>query len=109
VNPPTEQLGDVKVVNRLDGTPDRVILRGEALRRWLEENRPEGADQQIATMTPEQLAEEGIPATVALRARLVEAVQRHAQTYPWTDESRSWAIRVRERREALAILEAKGQ
>jgi hypothetical protein len=44
VNPPTEQLGDVKVVNRLDGTPDRAILRGEALRRWLEENRPEGAD-----------------------------------------------------------------
>jgi hypothetical protein len=45
VNPPTEQPSDVKVVNRLDGTPDRVVLRGEALRRWLEQNRPEGAER----------------------------------------------------------------
>jgi hypothetical protein len=27
---------DAKVINRLDGTVDRVVLRGEALRRWQE-------------------------------------------------------------------------
>jgi hypothetical protein len=37
---------DVKVVNRLDGTPDRVVLRGEALRRWLEQNRPEQTEDE---------------------------------------------------------------
>jgi predicted lipoprotein with Yx(FWY)xxD motif len=31
---------DVKVINRLDGTADRVVLRGEALRRWMADNRP---------------------------------------------------------------------
>jgi hypothetical protein len=31
--------GDVKVIHRLDGAVDRVVLRGEALRRWQEQER----------------------------------------------------------------------
>jgi hypothetical protein len=67
------------------------------------------APHGIATMTPEQLAEAGIPATVALRARAKEAARRHNQTIPWSEESRMWGIRSYERQFALAILEAQGE
>jgi hypothetical protein len=66
---------------------------------------------KIATMTPEQLAEAGIPAIVVLRARLDEAETRYERAFAVRDEDgcRRWAIRQQERRAALAILEAKGQ
>jgi hypothetical protein len=35
---------DVKVINRLDGAVDRVVLRGEALRRWQEQEREQEGD-----------------------------------------------------------------
>jgi diaminopimelate decarboxylase len=60
-----------------------------------------------ATMTPEQLAEHGIPVVVALRARLEEAVRRYSAARPESSVKASWAIRVQERRDALAIFEAK--
>lgn len=65
----------------------------------------------IATMTPEQLAEHGIPATVALRARLEWAKQQYDRTFAYgdVDGCRRWSIRQQERRDALAIFEAKGE
>jgi hypothetical protein len=63
----------------------------------------------IATMTPEQLAEVGIPAAVALRARLDQALQRFAEAPLSSSLKGDWAIRVQERRDAVAILEAKGE
>jgi hypothetical protein len=64
-----------------------------------------------ATMTPEQLAEAGIPATVALRARVKEAEQQYERVFAIgdVDECRRWYIRQQERRDALAILEAQGK
>jgi hypothetical protein len=63
-----------------------------------------------ATMTPEQLAEHGIPVVVALRARVEEAelaLVRAAGMGKFSVAA-NWSIRVGERRAALAILEAKG-
>jgi hypothetical protein len=60
-----------------------------------------------ATMTPEQLAEAGIPAVVALRARLEERTARLAHL----SEDRYWYAAGQEDayKIALAILEAKGR
>jgi hypothetical protein len=60
-----------------------------------------------ATMTPEQLAEHGIPAIVALRAKLEERTERlgHlAEAQYWYASGQEDAYR-----DALAILEAKGE
>jgi hypothetical protein len=67
------------------------------------------APHGIATMTPEQLAEHGIPATVALRARLDEAEQELNWAFDQgdADRARRWSIKRQERFVALAILEAK--
>jgi hypothetical protein len=35
---------DVKIIHRLDGAVDRVLLRGEALRRWQEQEREQEGD-----------------------------------------------------------------
>jgi hypothetical protein len=61
----------------------------------------------LATMTPEQLAEHGIPAVMALRARLgeVERLVRPAtgrERYTLDGQRIAYA-------DALAILEAKAQ
>jgi hypothetical protein len=65
-----------------------------------------------ATMTPEQLAEHGIPVIVALRARLEEAKVCHSAACLMSSDH-DIEVRLRERidtlRDALAILEAKAQ
>jgi hypothetical protein len=61
-----------------------------------------------ATMTPEQLAEHGIPVVVALRARLEDAKQR-ADNAGTRDYARYSLGKAHAYRHALAILEAKGQ
>jgi hypothetical protein len=61
-----------------------------------------------ATMTPEQLAEHGIPVVVALRARLEDATQR-VHKAATRDYARYALGKVHAYRHALAILEAKGK
>jgi hypothetical protein len=65
----------------------------------------------IATMTPKQLAEAGIPATVALRARVEEARRRKRRSAECDDliGVHVWATAVDTYADALAVLEAKGQ
>jgi hypothetical protein len=63
-----------------------------------------------ATMTPEQLAEHGVPVIVALRSRLeeAEAAAHELELEP----SEAWvaaASAAATYRDALAILEAKGE
>jgi hypothetical protein len=67
------------------------------------------APHGIAAMTPEQLAEHGIPAVVALRARLAEAEQELNWAFNQgdADRARRWSIKRQERFKALAILETQ--
>jgi hypothetical protein len=65
-----------------------------------------------ATMTPEQLAEAGIPAIVALRARLADAearLERYSSQSPERAIAPVLRGEVAAYRDALAILEAKSQ
>jgi hypothetical protein len=69
-------------------------------------------DQQIATMTPEQLAEHGIPAVVALRARLAdlrqeENIHRHLTGTRGVVGVAIYGAAADAIEDALAILEAE--
>jgi hypothetical protein len=61
-----------------------------------------------ATMTPEQLAEHGIPAVVALRARMAEWERRERECSSEVG-SLLFLAAWNAYRDALAILEAKGE
>jgi hypothetical protein len=75
---------------------------------WSTKPPPDPMPHGIAAMTPEQLAEAGIPATVALQARL-EEWQRRERECSSEVGGLLFLAAWNAYRDALAILEAKGQ